>query len=254
MGGAMVEGFARCGAFNAADITAAAPHESTLNCLKPLGVCLTTNNMEAVKNADMVFIAVKPWLVEHVANEIKSAMDYQRQTVVSVAAGISGDKLKEFFKRKDNVLPQLFIAMPNIAMSVLSAMTLVVNINGQKATEEKLIEIFDKTGGAMLTDERHLSAGMSLASCGIAYAMRYVRAASEGGVELGFKAADAQRMVMQTVRGAMDLMMQKGGHAEEWIDKVTTPGGVTIRGLNEMEHAGFTSAVIRGLKAAISSN
>ena len=92
-------------------------------------------------------------------------------------------------------------------------------------------------------------AGTTLASCGIAYAMRYIRAAAEGGVELGFKADDAKRIVMQTVEGAVKLLEATGLHPEAAIDMVTTPGGVTIKGLNEMEHAGFTSAVIRGLKA-----
>lgn len=81
--------------------------------------------------------------------------------------------------------------------------------------------------------------------------MRYIRAAVEGGVELGFKAVDAQKIVVQTVKGAAGLLSLPGAHPESEIDKVTTPGGVTIRGLNEMEHAGFTSAVIRGLKAGL---
>ena len=104
-------------------------------------------------------------------------------------------------------------------------------------------------GHTLLTDEQHLAAGTTLASCGIAYAMRYIRAAAEGGVELGFKADDAKQIVMQTLRGAVELLETTGLHPEAAIDLVTTPGGVTIKGLNEMEHAGFTSSVIRGLKA-----
>jgi pyrroline-5-carboxylate reductase len=104
-------------------------------------------------------------------------------------------------------------------------------------------------GQTIITEERLLGAGTTLASCGIAYAMRYVRAASEGGVELGFKAGEAQKIVMQTMRGAVELLQATGMHPEAAIDLVTTPGGVTIKGLNEMEHAGFTSSVIRGLKA-----
>ena len=103
----------------------------------------------------------------------------------------------------------------------------------------------------MVTEERLLGAGMTLASCGIAYAMRYVRAAAEGGVELGFKADVAKDIVLQTLKGAVDLLQANGNHPEAEIDKVCTPDGLTIRGLNEMEHAGFTSAVIRGLKAGV---
>jgi pyrroline-5-carboxylate reductase len=68
-------------------------------------------------------------------------------------------------------------------------------------------------------------------------------------VELGFKADDAKNIVLQTMKGAVKLLQSSGMHPEQAIDLVATPGGVTIKGLNEMEHAGFTSAVIRGLKA-----
>ena len=123
-----------------------------------------------------------------------------------------------------------------------------------RATEEQTAAVqavFDGLGQTCLTDEQHLAAGTMLASCGIAYAMRYFRAAAEGGVELGFKADAAKDIVLQTVKGAVELLQANGNHPEAEIDKVTTPGGLTIRGLNEMEHAGFTSAVIRGLKAGL---
>ena len=96
-----------------------------------------------------------------------------------------------------------------------------------------------------------MNAGMVLASCGIANALRYVRAATEGGVQLGFRAGEAQHIVAQTLRGAASLLDADGAHAETEIDKVTTPGGLTIRGLNAMEQAGFSNAVIRGLLAAM---
>ena len=81
--------------------------------------------------------------------------------------------------------------------------------------------------------------------------MRYVRAAVEGGVEMGFYPKDALNIVLQTVKGAVELLQSTGENPETAIDKVTTPGGVTIKGLNAMEHAGFTSAVIKGLKAGL---
>ena len=114
-----------------------------------------------------------------------------------------------------------------------------------------MLDIYNEMGGTLITDEEHLAAGTTLASCGIAYAMRYIRAASEGGVELGFRADDAKKVVLQTLRGAIELLEETGLHPEAAIDMVTTPQGVTIKGLNEMERAGFTSAVIRGLKAGL---
>ena len=121
----------------------------------------------------------------------------------------------------------------------------------QATTEQTktITDLFNLMGETIITDENHLAAGTTLASCGIAYAMRYVRASAEGGVELGFKADDAKNIVLQTMKGAVKLLQSSGMHPEQAIDLVATPGGVTIKGLNEMEHAGFTSAVIRGLKA-----
>ncbi len=128
-------------------------------------------------------------------------------------------------------------------------MTFIVPVHAIDASVGVVKALFNNMGRTLVTEERLLDAGMMLASCGIAYAMRYVRAAAEGGVELGFKADLAKEIVLQTMRGAVDLLQANGNHPEAEIDKVCTPGGVTIRGLNEMEHAGFTSAVIRGLKA-----
>lgn len=252
MGGAMVEGFVKCGMLAAADITVSAPHEATLERFKSLGVNVTTDNKAATAAGDVVFVVVKPWLAEQVIGEIKPAIDYSRQTIVSVMAGVSGSQLKEWLRGTDGKLPRLFIVIPNIAIAVKSSMTFIVPVNADEEATAAMAALFDSTGLQMVTEERLLGAATTLASCGIAYAMRYVRASTEGGVELGFKAHDAQRIVMQTMKGAVDLLQANGRHPEVEIDKVTTPGGMTIRGLNEMEHAGFTSSVIRGLKAGMS--
>ena len=126
-------------------------------------------------------------------------------------------------------------------------MTFLCPVNATDELTGQVKALFDEMGKTCICDETHLSVGMALASCGIAYAFRYIRAASEGGVELGFKARQSQEIVMQTLKGAVALLEAEGLHPEEAIDRVTTPGGLTIKGLNEMEHAGFTSAVIQGL-------
>ena len=132
-------------------------------------------------------------------------------------------------------------------------MTFLVPVGATPEQTAQIRQLFDLVGQTIVTEERLLAAGTTLASCGIAYAMRYIRASVEGGVEIGFKAKDAEQIVLQTVKGAVELLQATGEHPEAAIDKVTTPGGVTIRGLNEMEHAGFTSAVVRGLKAGLKS-
>ena len=112
-------------------------------------------------------------------------------------------------------------------------------------------DIFNRLGETLVVEERLLDAAMALGSCGTAYALRYVRAAMEAGVELGLYPDQAKKIVAQTVRGAAGLLLARGTHPEEEIDKVTTPGGFTIKGLNRMEACGFSNAVIEGLKASI---
>lgn len=245
----MADGFIKSGAVKPADISVANPTAQKLEHFALQGASVTTDNKTATEGADIVIIAVKPWLVEQVVNELKPVLNYTRQTIITVAAGISGSQFTAWLK-KDDAVPQTFIVIPNTAIAVLASMTFIVPVNATADTTTTIKALFDNVGQTMVTDERHLSAGMTLASCGIAYAMRYVRAAAEGGVELGFKADMAKDIVLQTMKGAVELLQANGNHPEAEIDKVCTPGGLTIRGLNEMEHAGFTSAVIRGLKAA----
>lgn len=250
MGGAMADGFIKSGAVKPADISVANPTAQKLEHFALQGASVTTDNKTAAEGADIVVIAVKPWLVEQVVNELKPVLNYTRQTIITVAAGISGSQFTAWLK-KDDAVPQTFIVIPNTAIAVLASMTFIVPVNATADTTTTVKALFDNVGQTMVTDERHLSAGMTLASCGIAYAMRYVRAAAEGGVELGFKADMAKDIVLQTMKGAVELLQANGNHPEAEIDKVCTPGGLTIHGLNEMEHAGFTSAVIRGLKAGV---
>ena len=246
----MADGFIKSGAVKPANISVANPTAQKLEHFALQGASVTTDNKTAAESADIVIIAVKPWLVEQVVNELKPVLNYTRQTIITVAAGISGSQFTAWLK-KDDAVPQTFIVIPNTAIAVLASMTFIVPVNATADTTTTIKALFDNVGQTMVTDERHLSAGMTLASCGIAYAMRYVRAAAEGGVELGFKADMAKDIVLQTMKGAVELLQANGNHPEAEIDKVCTPGGLTIRGLNEMEHAGFTSAVIRGLKAGV---
>lgn len=212
-------------------------------------VQITQSNVEAVRGADLVLLAVKPWKMEEVACELKPILDYRTQMVASVAGGVGLADLSALFRHND-MLPPLFYVMPNTAVAVRQSMTFVA---AQGASEEQtaaVVDLFRLLGEAMLVEERLMDGGMALASCGIAFAMRYIRAAMEGGVELGFYPNEAKQIVMQTLSGAVELLRSTGNHPEAEIDRVTTPGGITIRGLNEMEHAGFTDSVIRGLRAA----
>ncbi|MBQ4163101.1 MAG: pyrroline-5-carboxylate reductase [Parabacteroides sp.] len=261
MGGAIAKGLAKGHIFKASDITCTARTEETLNKIKKVNADfkVSQNNIEAVKQADIIVIAVKPWLVEQTINQIKDVLNYDKQIIVSVAAGITFDQLKTYLNREEETnkgieTPTLFRIMPNTAIEVLSSMTFIAAYNASTEQTNLIIEIFNELGNAMLIEEHLMSAGTALASCGIAFALRYIRAAIEGGVELGFYPKQAQEIVAHTVKGAVDLLLENKSNPEIEIDKVTTPGGITIKGLNEMELSGFTPSVIRGLKVANREN
>lgn len=246
MGGSTVEGLIKTRRFKHDDIAVGDPSQAVVDRFAALGVHATTDNRAAVSDADIVCVCVKPWLAEAVLTDLKPCLKPKGQLLVVIAAGVSSASIQGWLGEQ---CPPLFLVIPNIAIAQLQSMTFIVPCGASEGDTAVVKEIFDAMGHTLITDERHLAAGTTLASCGIAYAMRYIRAASEGGVELGFKADEAKQIVMQTVRGAVELLEATGLHPEQAIDQVTTPGGVTIKGLNEMEHAGFTSAVIRGLKA-----
>ena len=250
MGSALAEGLLKGSVFKPEEIVIANPHQEKLKRFAQFGVQTTTDNCTAVKGAQLVAIVVKPWLVEQVINEIKGVLDYQQQTIMNMAAAISSDTLFSWLE-KDGKKPALFQVIPNIAIAYKASMTFIVPCRASEEQTAFVKSLFDDMGKSLITDEAHLAAGTTLASCGIAYAMRYVRAAAEGGVELGFKPDVATDVVLQTLQGAVSLLQGTGAHPEAAIDQVTTPGGLTIKGLNAMENAGFTNAVIQGLKASI---
>ena len=247
----MAEGLIKADSIKNEDICISDPSRFSRDKFANMGITATPSNQLAAQGADIVCVVVKPWLVEQVLKSIKDVLDYDKQILVVVAAGVKSESIKEWLSKDSKMIP-LFLVIPNIAIAQLQSMTFIVpSIAAEQQHTEQVVALFESMGKTILTDEQHLAAGTTLASCGIAYAMRYVRAASEGGVELGFKADEAKQIVMQTMKGAVELLQATGLHPEAAIDLVTTPGGVTIKGLNEMEHAGFTSAVIRGLKAGL---
>ena len=246
MGGAAALGLAKKGT---ADITVTARHPETLKKFDGTGVKCLTDNKAAVKGADIVIIAVKPWIVPDVVNEIRAELDFSAQQIVSFAPGVKPEDLLAMLKegRKDE--PRLSYIIPNTAIEVGESMTFISPVTATESDTKILESLFNQVGVSMTVPQKLMLAGTGLASCGIAYALRYIRAAAEGGVETGFYAKDATAIVAQTVKGAAALILEHKSHPEAEIDKVTTPGGMTIKGLNAMEAAGFTDAVIKGVKA-----
>ena len=252
MGGAVARGLAQGSVVKTSDIYVSNPSTPKLEALKSdyPEINVTTSNCEVAAAADIIILAVKPWKVEEVLREILPHVDYSRQAIASMVGGLGITQLSEWLNKGDGVLPATYLIIPNTAIATMSSMTFIASARSTAEQGAHLLKIFNELGEAMLVEESLIPAGTSLASCGIAYALRYIRAAMEGGVELGFRADDAKRIVMQTLRGAADILAANGSHPEAEIDRVTTPGGLTIKGLNAMEAAGFTTSVIEGLKAS----
>ena len=249
MGGAIARGLVGKGIVAGKDVVCCDHNKDKLARLKEFNKDITTtlSSREAAEGADVIVLSVKPWCVEASIAEIHDLIDTSRQDFVSIAAGVTFDMLKEYLQDANATL---FRVIPNTAIEVGSSMTFVSACNAAQDRTARVVEMFNALGRAMLIPEDKMSAGTALASCGIAYAMRYIRAAMEGGIELGFRAGDAREIVLNTVKGATDLLLASGDHPEDAIDKVTTPGGITIKGLNKMEEEGFSNAVIAGLKAS----
>jgi len=253
MGGAIVRGLVAGCFVRPQEIVCTAKSNETLRRLQQQipEVGITKDNRMAVRGADVVILAVKPWLIERIADEIKSELDARSQMLVSVAAGVTFEQLEKWLRYEGRESLALFRAIPNTAVEVLCGVTFVAACHATAEQSDVVRRLFECLGYVVEVEESQMAAGTALASCGIAFAIRYIRAAAEGGVELGFYPEQAQKIVEYTVKGAAELLLRSGNHPEKEIDKVTTPGGITIKGLNEMEHAGFTSSVIRGLKACV---
>lgn len=246
MGGAIARGLAKGTLVNEEDLIVADPSKRMLDALQleHPAIRVTSDNEEAAQNADWVVVAVKPWLMEQVLGSISWRED---QVLVSIAAGVTFAQLAGY--TRGVVLP-MFRVIPNTAISQLESMSLIAGQGVTAEQEQLLLDLFDEMGLAMKVTEAQMGAATALTSCGIAYVLKYIQAAMQAGVELGLRPSDAQRMVAQSVKGAAALLLNNETHPAVEIDKVTTPGGITIKGINELEHAGFTSAIIRAMKAS----
>lgn len=248
LGSAIAEGLLKSGFAAPSQITITKRNTSTLQALQQRGITVTNNNSEAVRNADIIILAVKPFQIKEVLEGFANDLLPEKHLLVSVVTGIFIKDINEIVAKE---LP-VFRAMPNTAIAIQESITC---LSASRASEEQIKyveELFANLGKVATIDEKLMDAATVLGACGTAYAMRYIRANIQGGIEIGFDAATASLIAAQTVKGAAELLLQKGSHPEQEIDKVTTPKGCTIAGLNEMEHQGFSSSLIKGI--AVSFN
>ncbi len=242
LGTAIAEGLLKSNFIKPSKIIITKRNTATLSLLKEKGVTITSDNNEAVKKSDVIILAVKPFQVEQVVSGIKKDMNSDK-IFISVVTGVLISEIENIFETN---FP-LFRAMPNTAIAIQQSMTCVCSKYASEKEIQYVNDLFEKLGQVVTIDEKLMEAATILGACGIAYALRFIRANIQGGIEIGFDAATASRIAAQTIKGSAELLIQNGNHPEEEIDKVTTPKGCTIAGLNEMEHRGFSSSLIRGI-------
>ena len=242
LGTAIAEGLIKSKFCKATDITLTKRNIATIKHLADKGVNITSDNSAAVRNSELVILAVKPFQVSDVLNGFKKSLT-PKHMLVSVVTGVLMADIEATIKKK---LP-VFRAMPNTAIAIQESMTCISHSNATEPQIKFVKDLFTNLGKVTMIDEKLMDAATVLGACGTAYAMRYIRANIQGGIEIGFDSATANLIAAQTVKGAAELLLQNGTHPEQEIDKVTTPKGCTIVGLNEMEHQGFSSSLIKGI-------
>lgn len=251
MGGAIAEGAVRKGVVDPRDMTISDPLPTVADRLGKEGfhVNYTTDNAAAVESADLVIVAVKPWLMEEVLAGIVGVLDRTRQAVVSIAAGITFEQLAEYLGCASLGPVGLYRVIPNTAISIGRSVTFIAKEGTAPQSDADVLRLFGELGEVFEIAESQMTAGTALASSGIAYAFKYIDAAMRGGQALGFGQREALGIVMATVKGAVAMLDATGNLPRTEIDRVTTPGGLTLKGLEAMERGGFSDAVIDGLKA-----
>jgi pyrroline-5-carboxylate reductase len=208
-------------------------------------VYLTTDNLEAVTHSDILIFAVQPAHFEHILNDIKPYLT-ENHVLISTITGYVISKIETQLGTNQYIIR----AMPNTAIAVGKSMTcLCSNTKGEKRI--KIAEaIFNRLGHTLAIPESQMQAATVVCASGIAFWMRLIRATTQAAIQLGFDAKEAQELAMYTSEGAAHLLITNENHPEEEIDRVTTPKGCTIEGLNEMEHKGLSSSLIQGMVAS----
>ncbi|MFP4498053.1 MAG: pyrroline-5-carboxylate reductase [Vulcanimicrobiota bacterium] len=243
IGRAIALGLINSGKFSAQNITITRRHIHLLDDLAEKGFKITSDNNQAIHNSQIVILAVQPQQFNDLIESINPILSQEKHVIISVVSGVSSNQIVSYLGKKIPVIR----AMPNTAIAVGESITCLASNNASESDFELTRGIFDSLGTTVVIDEELMTSATALCACGIAFFLRAIRAAAQGGIEIGFHPHQAIPMAAQTAKGAADLLLKFGSHPEGEIDKVTTPLGCTISGLNEMEHQGFSSALIKGI-------
>lgn len=246
LGLSIANGLLDQGTIKASNITVTKRNTAHLASLSEQGVCVTSDNAQAIKDSEIIIMALKPYKILEVLKEVKPFFNTDQHILISLATGVTLTNLENTIALQ---LP-IYRAMPNTAADVGTSLTCIATKSTNENATALVQQCFDSVGTSIIINEDLMDAATVLGACGIAYVLRFMRGMIQGGIEIGFDAATASKIVTHTVKGAAELLIQRKQHPEFEIDKVTTPKGCTIAGLNEMEHNGFSSALIKGIVAS----
>ena len=244
IGLSLAKGLVKANIYQPNQITLTRRNVNALSELAKTGYHITVDNWEAVNGAKIIVLAVLPQQLQKLLDEIKPAINAEKHLLISIVTGVTCADIRQHL----NMEVQIVRSMPNTAIAIGQSMTCIASDNASVVNVALVKEMFDTVGVTIQINEELMTSATALCACGIAFFLRSIRAASQGGTEIGFHAHDALKMAAQTAKGAADLLLQLSSHPESEIDKVTSPKGCTIAGLNEMEHNGFSSAMIKGIK------
>ncbi len=242
LGTAIAQGLVKSKMTKASDIIITRRNLAKIDHLKKDGFQLKTDNVESVKKSSLIILCVQPKQLASLLAEISPSLS-AKHILVSTITGISTEEISGHLQKKMPIVR----AMPNTAIAIGQSMTCLCAKDATPKQLDEIKDLFDGLGQTLIVEERLMKAATVLAASGIAFFMRYVRAATQGGIQMGFDAEEAQLIAAQTAKGAASLLLSRESHPEIEIDKVTTPEGCTIAGLNEMEHQGLSSALIKGI-------
>ena len=243
LGTAIAEGLISSGFIRPEHIIITKRNIASLKPIEEKGVLVSNSNIDAVHYADWIILAVKPFQIREILLQLKPHLNVNRHSLISVITGVWIKDIQDILGNEFT----LFRAMPNTAIAIQESITCICKHNANTEQVQYVDDLFNQLGKTAFIEEKLMDAATVLGACGTAYAMRYIRANIQGGIEIGFDVATASLIAAQTVKGAAELLLTRHTHPEAEIDKVTTPKGCTIAGLNEMEHQGFSSSLIKGI-------
>lgn len=242
LGLSLVTGLVNSGDYVPSNFTLSRRNILKLSKQKEQGFNVTANNVEAITSANIIVLAVLPQKIDVVLEGLAEKIN-ANQLVISLVSGVKVTAIQQVLGETISIVR----AMPNTAIAIRESMTCIATTNNWKNRIEEVQAIFELVGETVVINEEQMTSATALCACGIAFFLRAIRAASQGGNEIDFHANEALKMAAQTAKGAASLLIANNSHPEDEIDKVTSPRGCTIAGLNEMEHNGFSSSFIKGI-------